>query len=578
MPEAARPVAQPVAKPLLILAAVHLEAGPEAVPLGAASVASALKAAFPGLAVALAESFVPGGAAGILAAVRAAAGKRRGAAGKRGGAITGVGFSVYSWNRHLCVEAARRLRRERPGLFLFCGGPDASALPGGLALAEGGPFDAVVLGEGERAASRLIGERFFPGRALPAAFTGPAGDLAALPSPWLDGSLRAGAARTVLWELARGCPYHCAYCYESRTVRKTVRNSAGSSVRDSVGYYPEERLREELRLFIRRRVPSVSVLDPSFNAGNQRAVRILNMIGDACQGTDRGSRPSIHWHFEVRAERLTREQVRGFARLGASLQIGLQTSNPRAAELADRDFDRERFLRGIRLLNAAGLSFGLDLIYGLPGDSLGGFRRSLGFALSLYPNNLDIFRLAVLPGTALAERAAAWGLDAEGQPPYSVLSTPDFSQADLGRAERLAQAADLFYNRGRAVAWFNQTLHPLGIKAAAFLEGFAGSLASRAASGAASGDAAGSNTTAIEAMQLAYLEKKYREARKDHLLPAVRDLVHYHGAWGRALAEGLETEISLNYPPELILGAEALDLERFAARHQQRPGQRILIR
>jgi hypothetical protein len=205
------------------------------------------------------------------------------------------------------------------------------------------------------------------------------------------------------------------------------------------------------------------------------------------------------------------------------------------------------------VLNEEGAVFGLDLIYGLPGDSLAGYRRSLDFALSLYPNSLDMFRLAILPGTSLFDRAAEYGLLADSEAPYLVRSTPDFSAGDLENAERLSQAADLFYNRGRAVAWFNHVLKPLRIKPSNFLESFA---AYTKTAGAVS---------SIEKLQLVFLEERYRKAKKDTLLPAVRDLVRFHGAWGRALAEGTSTEINFTYHPDDVLGECALDLETFAA-------------
>jgi coproporphyrinogen III oxidase-like Fe-S oxidoreductase len=121
------------------------------------------------------------------------------------------------------------------------------------------------------------------------------------------------------------------------------------------------------------------VLDPTFNANKERARRLLALIEEkACD---------IHWHFEVRAESLDRDLARRFAELGASLQIGLQTARPEVAAKIGRPLDRGLFASKIGLLNEEGAVFGLDLIYGLPGDDPDGFRSSLDFALSLYPNN-----------------------------------------------------------------------------------------------------------------------------------------------------------------------------------------------
>jgi hypothetical protein len=526
----------------IVLASVHLEEGPEAVPLGAACVVSALKAAFPkrpggtsggGAECILVESFVKEGPETLVKKLKSAA---------------AVGFSLYSWNRKLIMAAAEIIRLRHPEIFLFCGGPEAAARPGGLSCNEGGPFDAVIRGAGERETPRLLGKVL----GLRAAeIPDP------LPSPWLDGTLKAGNDRGVLWELGRGCPYSCFYCFES--------GEAGG--KKQIRYIPEDRLRRELEFFIRRGTPYVFVLDPTFNSDNSRALKILDLI--AGETTKAGS-PPIHWHFEVRGELLNREQARRFAALGASVQIGLQSADPEVCAKAGRNLDRKRFSSKIALLNEEGVVFGLDLIYGLPGDTPAGFRRSLDFALSLYPNNLDLFRLAVLPGTVLSGRASSLGLIHEMEPPYELLETPSFSSPELERAGRLSQSADIFYNQGRAVAWFNAALRPLKIKPSIFLEAFAAYLKNSRMSPEA-------DSREIQKHQLVFLEKLYRQKKKEHIFPALKDLVRYHGAWGRALGEGKTETVNCTYDPPLIQNGTALDLEDFAASFKPLP-RKLVVR
>jgi radical SAM superfamily enzyme YgiQ (UPF0313 family) len=524
----------------IILAAVHLEPGPEAIPLGAACIASALKVAFPDIPVSLAEALVSEGAAGLIRKIKAYVADSAVPELKTG--VAAIGFSLYSWNRAIMTEAAALLRAQWPGLFLFCGGPEATALPLGLACFQGGPFDAVIPGEAEIGAGRVLRERFFSGIEPVAPYQEAVAEIP-WPSPWLDRTLKPNTCQGILWELARGCPYNCAYCYESG--KRQVR------------YVPQERIHQELRLFIQNRVPYVFVLDPTFNSDNQRALRVLDMI--AKETLTRGKpTPAIQWHFEVRGELLNRDQVRRFARLGASLQIGLQTANPKTAALIGRSLNPGLFSSRIQLLNDAGVIFGLDLIYGLPGDTLAGYRKSLDFALALYPNNLDMFRLSVLPGTVLWERAREFGLKAQAEAPYELISTPDFPVSDMARAEQLSAAADIFYNQGRAVAWFNQVLYPLRMKPAVFLEGFAAFLKVN-------------SPEDIEQVQLAYLKQAYTRAKKQHLLSAVSDIVRFHGAWGRALAEGLSTDITFHYHPDAVLGEGAMDIQEFAASCRQTP-------
>ena len=78
----------------------------------------------------------------------------------------------------------------------------------------------------------------------------------------------------------------------------------------------------------------------------------------------------------------------------------------------------------------------------------------MNYALSLEPNHLDIFPLAVLPGTVLYDKAEELGLEFRREDPYTVLGSRDLSAADLEEAGKIARSADELYNAGKAVSWF----------------------------------------------------------------------------------------------------------------------------
>jgi hypothetical protein len=214
------------------------------------------------------------------------------------------------------------------------------------------------------------------------------------------------------------------------------------------------------------------------------------------------------------------------------------------------------------MLSRSGVSFGIDLIYGLPGDSLSDFEEGVDFALGLGPNHLDLFPLALLPGTELGEKAEELGIEAGGEPPYLVRGTRELPPSDLASAAGLAAAVDRFYTAGRAVAWFEAARKPLRVSPAILLRDFASYLAARA--GHSRGGVRGPDDPhSIEAEQLGFLEEAYGKAGLGALFPALRDLVRLHGAWGRALAEGEETSLDLSYDPEEALGAAASGLAAF---------------
>lgn len=430
----------------LVLVAIHIEVSPRAVPLGPAMLASALKRAYPDrLGIRILDLFLDESAETCADRILASDPQA-------------VGFSMYVWNRALALATARLLKARRPGLVIFAGGSEATADRAGVEA--DGPVDFVLPGEGEELIVAAVGRLLqgaAPGEVSEGLRPGPVQDLASLSSPYLDGTLHPRDYAGQLWELSRGCPFTCDFCFEAR---------GGSGTRR----VPMARIEAELRLFEQCLVSQVFVLDPTFNYHKAQAKEVLRLI--------RRTAPGIHFFFEIRSEFLDRELAGLFAAIKCTLQIGLQSADPAVLRNIGRTVDPADFERKILLLHQAGASYGFDLIYGLPGDTLEGFQASLDYAMGLMPNHLDIFRLSVLPGTRLRETAAGFGLLHQAENPYQVLSSPTFSGAELDRAGRLARACDLFYNQGRAVPWFALLLTALDITPTECFGRFAGYLES----------------------------------------------------------------------------------------------------
>ncbi len=490
------------------LVALHAYPSPQAVPLANACLAAALGAdeALAAVRVSLADFHAGDDPAACAATIL-------------DGEPQLVGFSVYLWNTPLTVAIARELRAARPGLMIFAGGPEPTATPERLLRAA--PFDFLIVGEGEipfvEAVGRIVrggspdgldGVATMHGDTVSVGRQRPVRLLDTFPSPVLAGLLDDRASRGMLWELSRGCDFACAYCADVR---------AGA-----VRTHSLERLQEELDRFVRLGVPQLFVLDSTFNRDRQRAQAILKMI--------RATAPHIHCHFEVRSEFIDAAQAKLFAAIGCSLQIGLQSADPQVLARVGRHLDPADFRRRIGLLNREGVIFGFDLIYGLPGDTLTGFMASIDFALELMPNGLDIFPLAVLPGTPLAERADDLRIDRDREPPYLVRATPSFPPNDMARAARLAEACDILYSRGRAVAWFPAVARGAGLRPAQLLARFADWL--EGTCGAVREEELAD--AEIWRMQRAFLATLFTGRRKRLLKPAL-DFVDYHYHYAEAL-------------------------------------------
>ena len=448
-------------------------------------------------------------------------------------------LSAFVWNIKILVQVAKILREHN--CITIAGGPEITAHPDFYKA-----FDYTVSGEGEISVPNLIkrilkntssgGQERSEKSDSIIISTSP--ELSELTSPYLDGIIDPTEYGGALWELARGCPFKCAYCYESKGEK-------------SVRLFPMERIKAELELLAKKKVPQVFVLDPTYNVNKKRAVELLRLIA--------AKTPNTFYYFEARAELIDRELAREFTRIPCALQIGLQSANEETLRLVNRPFDKKKFVRGLSILNEEGVTFGLDLIYGLPGEYFGSFRDGIDFAISMLPNNLEIFCLSVLPGTDLADKATALGLEYETKPPYHVIKTKELPPQDLERARQLAAACSYFYNAGRAVSWFNPICRLLKLKPSKFFELFY----QKNKSLCEVPDCCNCRHEEIEKVQLQFLKSLLAERQQEKYSRLVEDLVRFYGAISRTTDTRQSEQLSLNYDAEYLASDYAADIKYF---------------
>ncbi len=293
-------------------------------------------------------------------------------------------------------------------------------------------------------------------------------------------------------------------------------------------HLPWERLEAELELFVQAGVSQVWVLDSTFNFPPERGKRLLRLLAERA--------PHIHFHLEAKADYLDAETASLLGRLRCSVQVGLQTIHSQVLRNVHRPFDPGQFRSKIHLLTAEQVTYGLDLIYGLPGDNYQGFCASLESALQLAPNHLEAFVLAVLPGTALHQNRLQHGIEAQPHPPYELLQSESWSRPDLERSRLLAASLDLFYNTGRAVGFFQPLVKAAGQSAVDFLEGFANWLLERP-------ELDRDKILATEPWQPAqllplqeeYINERLTRNGRTELLPAALDLLRFHFHYAETL-------------------------------------------
>lgn len=463
-------------------------------------------------------------------------------------------FSIYVWNRKVLQSLCDLLKAKKSNIITIAGGPEVTANPFSFNC-----FDYLVTGEGELSVVELFSllsknqdvniqgvYKKSNSNFIESSQTNFQRSLSCpvetLSSPYLDGTLDVKKYGGALWELARGCPFKCSYCYESKGEKK-------------IKYFPLARLEKELEYFSKNKVSQVFVLDPTYNASSERALKMLKLIKKIT--------PNTFYYFEARAEFIDKKLARAFAEIPCSLQFGLQSADEQVLKKVNRTFNKKVFQKNIGLLNETGAIFGFDLIYGLPSDTFNGFKNSIDFALNLYPNNLELFCLAVLPGTDLADNAASLGLTWQKESPYLVTDSTSFHAEGILKARSLSKCINYFYNEGRAVPWFKNLIHPLKLKPSDFFVSFEKFCCKKNI------DLDSKDFNLITKNQIDFIQEIYALAHQGKLFRVAKDIISINNALSSITAEGKESVLGLLYHPDDLMSEYATDIRFFAqnARH-----------
>ncbi len=107
--------------------------------------------------------------------------------------------------------------------------------------------------------------------------------------------------------------------------------------------------------------------------------------------------------MEGNPESVTEEKALIARQAGVNrVSLGAQSFNPEYLEFLDRAHDGEQTGAAVRAMRAAGFdNLSLDLIFGLPGQSVGEWQQDLELALELSPDHLSCYQLTFEPGTSL---------------------------------------------------------------------------------------------------------------------------------------------------------------------------------
>lgn len=131
--------------------------------------------------------------------------------------------------------------------------------------------------------------------------------------------------------------------------------------------------------------------------------------------------------IEANPETLSENYLKEIRRAGVNrLSMGAQSADPTQLALLERTHDFETVIQAVSDARRAGFeNISLDLIYGLPGQSLASWQESLSAALGLETQHLSLYCLTIEPGTPMNR----WLTNGRIQPPNPDLAADQYETA-----------------------------------------------------------------------------------------------------------------------------------------------------
>lgn len=357
-----------------------------------------------------------------------------------------LGFACYIWNIEMTLHVVDLVKAVRPTIKIVLGGPEVSFNADEILEAHPA-VDYIVQGEGEEAFYELVKalktgnnglEPIIPGirgrhqngHILGSTVVVEVGDLSTIPFPYSEEDLQDLEHKIIYYESSRGCPFSCQYCL--------------SGNRNTVRFFPQQRVFNELQWFMNHKVKQIKFVDRTFNCAPKHHRPLMEFIRDAKTDTN--------FHLEMEPELMTEWETNLLAtspKGRIQIEVGVQSTNKETLDAVRRYNDWPYIQRSIRpIIEAGNTHVHMDLIVGLPHEDIKQFSQSFNDLFSLQPHALQIGFLKLLKGSGVRQMVQ-YQYVADSLAPYEVLSNHVMSYEDIRFLKYFEDVFERFYNSER---------------------------------------------------------------------------------------------------------------------------------
>jgi len=354
-----------------------------------------------------------------------------------------IGISSYIWNAAMMPELLFMLKKCLPETIIVLGGPEPSNNTE-YWLSNGA--DYVLPGKGEYIFPLFLDEYILTSDNIKPnnseSMKGFCSNSVFI-DPYTEDYFNSLNGRLSYIETSRGCPFKCTFCL---------------SASDGIRYFPLDVVKEQITKLSKANTKTIKFVDRTFNCNSERACEIFEYI--IALETDR------IFHFEVAADLFDDHM---FSILDTAppgriqFEIGIQSFHEPTLNAISRKTDINEAVKNIRkLVDMQNIHVHIDLIAGLPYESLNDFICGFNRAYSLSAGTLQLGFLKLLHGSILREQANDFDIEYSSKPPYEVTATPWLSNDEIKILKQAENALQHTYNKGRFLSALHYALMTTG--------------------------------------------------------------------------------------------------------------------
>ena len=312
-----------------------------------------------------------------------------------------IALSAYVWNEFLINDFIKELRLQGFKGSVILGGYQITYSNNELLPQQYPDAQVFVSGYAEQALSDyFVAEST---NKTPLFINSPV-DFTQMPSAYLSNEVHIPSGTSMLrMETSRGCPYKCSFCAH----RDLTQNRVFRHYLDKVF--------QEIALFTDKNVGRVNILDPVFNAG-RNSIEIMKELNK--------TNISTTYTLQSRFENIKGEYGYEFLDLCGDgiyhLEFGLQTAIEAESVIINRKNNIKLIDEAMKGLAERGISYEVSLIYGLPGQTVDSFKRSIEFVANRGCKLIKAYPLMLFRGTELFNEKEKWAMQEEITGDFSI--------------------------------------------------------------------------------------------------------------------------------------------------------------